>query len=67
MTHGAVASTFTTQAKNKQASKDGNEYIKHHIPGHKSKHLGKRKDKVTYVRSKKTEGDLSRARQQDTR
>ena len=42
-----------------RTSKDGKEYVKHHIPGQKNKHLGKRKDKC-YRRdciSEKTEVD----------
>ena len=52
---------------NSRTNKDGKEYVKHHIPGQKNKHLGKRKDKG-YRRdwtSQKTEVDLGKARQQD--
>ena len=42
--------TVTHQSCKEKASnrtnKDGKEYVKHHIPGHKNKHRGKRKDKV---------------------
>ena len=50
-------------------NKDGKEYVKHHIPGQKNKHLSKRKDKGHRRNwtSHKTEVDLSRARQQNTR
>ena len=37
----------THRPSHEQASrtnKDGKEYVKHHIPGQKNKHLGKRKD-----------------------
>ena len=50
--------------------KDGkDQYVKHHILGQKYKHLGKRKDnghRPDQI-SQKTEVDLGRARQQDTR
>ena len=50
-------------------NKDGKEYVIYHIPGQKNKHLGKRKDKGHRRdwTSQKTEVDLGRARQQDTR
>ena len=32
-----------------RTNEDGKEYVKHHIPGQKNKHLGKRKTKVTDV------------------
>ena len=34
---------------NSRTNKDGKEYVKHHIPGQKNKHLGKRKEKVADV------------------
>ena len=56
----------TLQTSKGQASrctiKDGKEYVKHHIPGQKNKHLGKRKDK-----SHSQEVVLGKARQQNTR
>ena len=56
------------QAHNR-TDKDGKEYIKMYIRRQKNKRLGKRKDK-RYRRGKtnqKTEVDMGRARQQDTR
>ena len=49
-------------------NKDGKEYVKHHIPGQKNKHLGKKQDKChsSDWTTQKTEVDLGRARQQDT-
>ena len=72
MAYGADTWALTTQAKNKLAAAkkvNGKEYAKHRIPGQKNKHLGERKDKG-YRRdwtTQKTEVDLGRARQQDTR
>ena len=50
-------------------NKDGKENVKHHLPGQKNKHLGKKKDQGQRRdwTSQKTEVDLGRARQQDTR
>jgi len=50
-------------------NKDGKEYVKYHIPGQKNKHLGKRKNKGHRRdwTSEKTEVDLGRSCQQDTR
>ena len=33
------------QQASSRTEKDGKEYVKHHIPGKKNKHLGKKKDK----------------------
>ena len=63
----------THQPSKEQASSrtniDGKEYVKNHIPGQKNKHLCKKKDKGHRrgCTSQKTEADLDRARQQDTR
>ena len=59
----------THQPSKEQASsctkKDGKEYVKHHIPGQKNKHLGKRKDKGDrrdWI-SQRTDMHLGRAQQ----
>ena len=57
------------EVANSRTNKDGKEYVKHHIPGEKNKHLGKRRDKGHRRdgTSQKTEMDLGRAHQQNTR
>ena len=52
-----------------RTNKDGKEYVKHHIPGQTNKYLGKRKDQSNRRdwTSQKTEVNLGRERQQDTR
>ena len=37
--------TSSKERTSSHTNKDGKEYVKHHIPGQKNKHLGKRKDK----------------------
>ena len=46
MTYGAETWALTTRAKkfSSRTNRDGKEYVKHHIPGQKNKHMGKRKD-----------------------
>ena len=48
---------------------DEKECVKHHIPGQKNKHLGKRKDNGhrSDLTSQETQVDLGGARQEDTR
>ena len=54
------------QASNR-TNKDRKEYVKHHIPGQKNKHLGKRKDKAKCHIRQKMEVDPGRVRQEDRR